>query len=128
MAHPNKAILIGVSLLVVVLAGAGFGWSSLRHHREANDLMLFGNVDLRQVDLAFNNSERIEAVTVQEGDHVQAGQVLARLDSERLRPQLDEAAAQAEAQAQVLERLRRGSRPEEIAQARANVASAQADA
>lgn len=125
---PNKALLIAVPLVAVVLAGAGFGWSSLRHRHTDSELMLFGNVDLRQVDLAFNNSERIEAVTVQEGDHVHAGQVLARLDSERLRPQMDEAAAQAEAQAQVVERLRRGSRPEEIAQARANVASAQADA
>jgi HlyD family secretion protein len=42
--------------------------------------------------------------------------------------EIAQAAAQVAAQWQVVERLRKGSRPEEIAQARANVASAQADA
>ena len=124
----RKAMLIAASALVLVLAGAGFGWSALRHRQAQSELTLFGNVDLRQVDLAFNNSERIESVTVQEGDHVLAGQLLARLDSGRLGPQVDEAAALEEAQAQVVERMRRGNRPEEISQVRANVASAQADA
>jgi len=41
--------------------------------------VLYGNVDIRQVQLAFNNSERISVVLVQKGDHVQRGQVLARL-------------------------------------------------
>jgi HlyD family secretion protein len=124
----RKILLIAAPALILALAGAGFGWSGLRHRQAQSELTLFGNVDLRQVDLAFNNSERIESVTVQEGDHVLAGQLLARLDSGRLAPQVDEAAALEEAQAQVVERMRRGSRPEEISQARANVASAQADA
>jgi HlyD family secretion protein len=91
-------------------------------------LVLFGNVDLRQVALPFNNSERIAEVLVEEGDHVQRGQVLARLDVSRLKPQVDQAEAQAAAQRAVVERLRNGSRPEEIAQARANLESAKADA
>jgi len=115
-------------VLIIALIGAGFGWSALHRRHIHSELTLFGNVDLRQVELAFNNSERIETVLVQEGDRVRAGQVLARLDSQRLRPQVDEATAQLEAQDQVVERLRHGSRPEEIAQARANVMSARADA
>jgi len=129
MAAPNrKTLLIALPALAVLLSGAGFGWSALHRHREVTELTLFGNVDLRQVELAFNNSDRIAEVNAQEGDRVHAGQVLARLDSERLRPQVDEATAQLEAQRQVVERLRHGNRPEEIAQARANVQSAQADA
>jgi HlyD family secretion protein len=58
---------------------------------------------------------------------VRKGQVLARLDTSRLEPQLAQATAQAAAQRQVVARLRNGSRPEEIAQARANVDSAKAD-
>jgi HlyD family secretion protein len=49
------------------------------------------------------------------------------LDTSRLSPQVVQAEAQAAAQAQVVERLRSGSRPEEIAQARAHVESAKAD-
>jgi HlyD family secretion protein len=90
--------------------------------------MLYGNVDLRQVALAFNNSERIAAVLVQEGDRVQRGQVLARLDGSRLEPQVAQAEARVAARRHVVERLHNGSRPEEIAQARANVVSAKADA
>jgi len=128
MAVPRQLLFVAVPLVVLSLAGAGWGLSSLHRGRDVQDLKLFGNVDLRQVDLAFNNSERIVEVNVQEGDLVRAGQVLARLDTGRLRPQADEAAAQVAAQRQVLERLRHGSRPEEIAEARANVESARADA
>jgi len=50
------------------------------------------------------------------------------LDTARLELQLAQAEAQAAAQRQIVERLHNGSRPEEIAQARANVESARADA
>lgn len=91
-------------------------------------LVIFGNVDLRQVSLAFNNSERIVEVLVREGDKVGPGQVLARLDTSRLAPRVAEVQAQTDAQQQVVNRLHNGSRPEEISQARANLAAAQADA
>jgi membrane fusion protein PltH len=118
-------ILLGVTVAATV---AALGWRSARQRRAAPGLVLHGNVDLRQVDLPFNNSERIAAVFVQEGDYVHAGQLLARLDTRRLEPQLMEAQAEAAAQRDVVARLHHGSRPEEIAQARANVVSARADA
>jgi len=92
------------------------------------ELRLYGNVDLRQVELAFNGSERIAEVLAQEGDHVTQGQVLARLDTSRLIPQVAKAEADAAAQQQAVARLRHGNRPEEIAQSRANVDAAAADA
>jgi HlyD family secretion protein len=111
------------------LAAAAYPvWWLLNRGSEPTELTLYGNVDLRQVELPFNNNERIAAVLVQEGDRVAKGQVLARLDTSRLEPQVAQAAAQVAAQGQVLARLRAGSRPEEIAEARANVASARADA
>jgi HlyD family secretion protein len=112
---------------LVFLATGGFLWWRNYHADESRELILYGNIDLRQVQLSFNNSDRIAEVLAQEGDHVRKGQVLARLDVSRLEPQLAQAAAQAAAQRQVVNRLRNGSRPEEIAQARANVDSAKAD-
>jgi HlyD family secretion protein len=118
-----------VALIVVLLAVTGtvasVPWWLTHRHKTAQELTLYGNVDLRQVELAFNNSERIAEVLVQEGDHVQRGQVLGRLDTRRLEPQVAQAEAQAAAQRQVVERLRHGSRPEEIAQAEAQVAAQQ---
>jgi HlyD family secretion protein len=90
-------------------------------------LLLYGNVDLRQVELAFNNSERIAEVLVQEGDRVTRGQVLARLDTSRLKAQEATAEATVQGQQAVVRKLHAGSRPEEVAQAQANVVSAKAD-
>jgi HlyD family secretion protein len=114
--------LITVSLIAAVVA-----WWMLHRESAPTHLTLYGNIDLRQVQLSFNNSERIAVVLVQEGDRVRQGQLLARLDTARLEPQLAQAEAQAAAQLQVVKRLRSGSRPEEIAQARANLQAAQAD-
>ncbi len=63
----------------------------------------------------------------QEGDRVHKGDLLAWLDTSRLEPMVAQAEAQLAAQDEVFKKLRTGSRPEEIAQARANVASAEAD-
>lgn len=120
------------SIVIIVIAAvaiaAGLAWWLTRRENGSGELILYGNVDLRQVQLSFNNSERIAAVLVHEGEHVRQGQVLARLDTRRLEPQVAQAQAEVAAQRQVVQRLRNGTRPEEIAQARANVESAQAEA
>jgi len=115
-------VVIGVAVAV------GLGLWLTHRHGERTQLVLYGNIDLRQVDLAFNNTERIAAVYAREGERVRRGQVLARLDESRLLPQLAQAQAVAAAQRAVVERMHHGSRPEEIAQARANVSLAAADA
>ena len=115
--------VITIVLALAAASAAGLSGQLTHNKTAATVLILEGNVDLRQTELAFNNSERIAAVLVQEGDRVRRGQVLARLDTSRLEPQVAQAEAQAAAQRQVVERLRNGSRPEEIAQARAQVAA-----
>ena len=119
--------LVIAVLVLAVAAAVGVWWFSGRG-KASQDLVLYGNVDLRQVALAFNNSDRIADVLVEEGDRVHRGELLASLDTGRLSPQVEQAAARVEAQRQVVERLRNGSRPEEIAQARASAESAEADA
>jgi HlyD family secretion protein len=84
-------------------------------------LTLYGNVDIREVDLAFGTSERISDLLVEEGDRVEAGQVLGRLRTEKLQAAVAAAEADATAQQEALHRLRAGSRPEEIGRARALV-------
>ena len=116
------------SLLIVAAAAAGAVWWFAHRESPPDELTLYGNLDLRQVDLAFNGSERIAAVLVQEGDRVHKGEVLARLDTSRLAPQVAQAEAQVAAQRAAVDRLHNGSRPEEIAQARANLDQAKADA
>ena len=109
-----KRAFVLLGLIVIVIA-AGLAFWLNRRDTAVREIVLYGNVDFRQIGLSFNNSDRIAAVLVREGDRVRQGQLLARLDTSRLSPQVAQAEAQAAAQAQVLARLRSGSRPEEIA-------------
>jgi HlyD family secretion protein len=93
----------------------------------AHHLTLFGNVDIRQVQLAFNDSERITALLVQEGDRVQPGQLLATLDTQRFAASVADAEDKVAAQRQVVARLETGNRPQEIRKAKADMEAAQAD-
>lgn len=122
---PKRIIPLAVVALLA-LAVLGY-WVFGRHHDDSH-IVLQGNVDLRQVELPFNDSERIAEVLVDEGTTVKAGQVLARLDTGRLLPRVAQAEARAAAQREVLRKLQNGARPEEVAQARAAVAAAQAEA
>ncbi|HEX4024999.1 MAG TPA: efflux RND transporter periplasmic adaptor subunit [Steroidobacteraceae bacterium] len=118
-----------LALVLVVLAAVAVAlWWTLGRRPERTALTLYGNVDLRQVQLPFNDSERVAEVLAQEGDRVRKGQLLARLDTGRLVPQVAKAQAMVEMQQQVVLRLLHGNRPQEIAEARANVAAALADA
>ena len=125
-----KSKIVFVILLLVAAGGiAGGAWWFSRGERAAsNMLVLHGNVDVRQVELAFNASERIVEVLVREGDHVKKGQVLARLDADRLQHAVEQAKAQVAAQQQVVARLVAGARPEEIRKARAELEAAAVDA
>lgn len=114
--------------VAIVLAIAGAAWWLTRSQPPGDTLTLYGNVDIRQVALAFDNSERIADMQVEEGDRVRAGQVLARQQTRTLQLEAERAQARASAQEQALLRLRNGSRPQEIAQARARADAATADA
>lgn len=122
--RPGKIqILAGL----LVLSGiAGFvAWLILdRRGGEASELVLYGNVDIRQVALAFDSNEHIATMLVREGDRVKAGQLLASLHKQRLQEIVARASAQVDAERQIVARLEAGSRPEEISKARADVEAA----
>jgi HlyD family secretion protein len=122
----NRSLVVLTILAVCALAAVL--WWILKPRAPTDLLTLYGNVDLRQVELAFNGSDRIEAVLAQEGDHVIRGQTLARLDTGRLNPQVQELEAQTAAQAAAVAKLHAGQRPQEIAQARAGFAEASDEA
>src|ERR1700733_1354632 len=109
----KKALVAGVLVLAAVAVGLGLRRLGGSSEKNPDRLVFYGNVDLRQVELAFNNSERIAEVLVQEGDRVRRGQILARLETGRLRPQVASAAAAVAAQQAMVQRLHHGSRREE---------------
>jgi len=123
----NKKKLIPVVVVLVAATVAG-GWWYLgrRDGKDETRLVLYGNVDIRETDLTFNNSEHIDRLPVQEGDRVHKGQLVATLHRERMQAEVAAAQARVAAQQAAVSRLEVGSRPEEVRQARANVAAARA--
>jgi HlyD family secretion protein len=117
-------------VLVLALAAAGGGgyvyWTQYRVEEARDHLTLYGNVDLREVALAFNGQEHIARVLVEEGAHVKKGDPLAELEQDRLQLAIEEVTAQIAAQGAVLRKLENGTRPQEIDRARAEVAAVEA--
>lgn len=121
----NKKIIAGAVVVALIIVALAF-WLMGRHDGDKSLLKLHGNVDIRQVSLAFEDSGRISTLTVDEGDRVRAGQVIATLDTRALKIQEQQALAQLDAQKQTVREQQAGARPEELDQARAQLSSAQA--
>ena len=122
----KKIIRPLIIVLAAAIAGGIWWYFGSRGAQESNQLLLYGNIDIREADLAFNNSEHIDKLLVQEGDRVHKGQLLATLHRERMQAEVAAAEARVAARKAVLARLETGSRPEEVRQAQANVAAARA--
>lgn len=118
---------IFIILIALILGGAitVLVWEKT-HPAQDSAITLYGNVDLRQVDLAFIQSERIENVLVEEGDVVKKGQKVAEQEKIRLQQSVDQAKELAEAARQRYLRAVNGPRKEDIAKAKANVQAATA--
>ena len=129
MKRRQKGIL---AVILVLLVGAGI--FAYHHHEEAakqaaaRELTLSGNVDVREVTLSFRGSDRVKDILVEEGDTVEEGQVLARLDTDELNINLRKTKAQIAAQQSTVAKLHNGTRAEEIAQAQQRYKAAEAAA
>ncbi len=119
----KRGLIVAVAILV--LGGAGwFAWSYLGPG--ASPDQLFGNVEIRQVDLAFNSEGAVMMMSKREGDPVHAGETIATLDPATYQSAVTLSQARRDAAQGELTKLLNGNRPEDIQQARANVANAKA--
>lgn len=124
MNKKTRIVVVGALLLVAVASYAGF--SAWRAERDANTLTLYGNVDIREVELGFRVPGRLLSLQLDEGDRVKTAQPLAALDPQPYRDALAVAEARvAQAEAN-LAKLKSGNRPQEVQQARAAVREAEA--
>ena len=89
--NKKKKILI----LLVILALIGAGWYFYTHRRvKINELTLFGNVEIRQVDLSFQVSGKIEKLLKEEA--VKAGELVALMDARDYQANFEKSIAEAE--------------------------------
>ncbi|WP_457574328.1 efflux RND transporter periplasmic adaptor subunit [Desulfolithobacter sp.] len=120
-----RTVLVGLLVLAAAVAGARYLYTT-RQAAPQSVLTLYGNVDIRQVQLAFQDVGRIVAIHVHEGDHVTKGELLAEIDDSRYQARLAQLEGELEAQKHEVARLEAGSRPQEVALARARVAAEEA--
>lgn len=121
--------LVAASLLAIWAASALAVWPfGDDTGDEAGRLVLHGNVDIRQVDVAFEVAGRIESIAVEEGARVDQGQPLAVLQAQRYRQGVGRAEGEAAAQRARLAALEAGTRPEEIRRFEARLEAARAEA
>lgn len=122
--------IVAVVAVILIAAGSYFYFSREKsaEAERAAELRLSGNVDLREVTLAFRQSDRISEIFAEEGDAVTTGQILARLDSRELNLTIAKVKSQIQTQEAAVLKLKNGNRPEDIAQVESKVRAAQADA
>jgi len=87
-----KKIIIIVLVLAALAVGGTMAYRSMQTD-PGDRILVSGNIELTQVDIAFKTSGRLLERTVNEGDPVQKDMVIARLDREQLLRQRDTAAA-----------------------------------
>lgn len=119
------AACVGVVLVFVVVLVVA---RSASHRTAGRTLTLYGNVDIRQVELGFRVAGRLAKLNFEEGQAVNAGMELAELDARPYEDEVRSAEAQVAAQEATLTKMINGPRPAELDQARAAVVDATAAA
>ncbi len=118
----KKIVIVFVLLLI-----AGFYYYKTNYAKnEIAPLTLYGNVDIREVDMAFRQGGRIESMNYEEGQSVKKGDILATLQTKPLEDALSIAKANQRLAEAELEKLQAGSRKQEKAKATHEVALAMA--
>ena len=113
-----------IVVLLLLAAALYAGWT--HYARRDTPITLYGNVDIRTVNLAFRVGGRLATLHVDEGDSVKAGQAIAELDTAPHNNALRQADANVASAAAQSALLQEGYRREEVAQVRSQVDQAQA--
>ena len=122
----NKKKLIILFSILIIAVMLIYEYIHGRSGKEPNILRVFGNIEIIDTEISFKIAGRVEERLVSEGERVQAGQIVARLDHTELVHQVALRKAEVEVARAALAELEAGPRPEEIAQAEATVRKAQA--
>jgi len=121
-----KRILLIFIIAVIIAALLYYYFTG--NEKEGNDFIkVSGNIETTEVNVGFKIPGRIVNLSVQEGDWVEHGKVLAKLDDEDLRHRFELAKATLNSAQAKLSKLLAGSRPEELREAEAVLFQAKSD-
>ena len=119
--NTNRMKLIGIVLFIIILfAGGGYRL----YLQNQNSLISTGTIEVTQVDITAKTYGYLKELKIKEGDTVTKGQVIATLDREDLKAQLEKNKASLLRVKTQLTDLEKGARFEELQQATANTKAA----
>lgn len=121
----NKRLLL-IGILVVIGIAAVLS-KRFTGRQDDGALLLSGNVEVTETDLGFKVPGRVMELKVEEGERVEKGGILAVLDSSELESLVAQNKANLNEVQARLKDIRSGARPQEIEQAKANVAYGEAE-
>lgn len=90
--YEGKKILGAFFVLLLIALIAGFLIYKF-FYKKTDSITLFGNIEIRQADLAFRVTGRIIRLYHEEGDYVRKGDLLAQLDDDTYKTQVMQALA-----------------------------------
>ena len=124
-----KSVRLVAIVALVVIAGLAATWAARRLNGGGETIAVTGTIEATQVEVSAKLTGRVVERTVREGQPVERGQLLVRLDAKELNAEARRAEAAVRAAEAQLLNLVSGARPEEIreAEARAGRARAQLD-
>ncbi len=88
-----KKLKFWIVLILIVIMAVFLLWLLVFKKDKKDELLLYGNIEIREVNLSFRVSGRLKELYFEEGDYVKKGQILARLDSDTFETSLKEAKA-----------------------------------
>lgn len=125
----NKLISKKWWILIVIILVGGFAYeqnskgeeipfdTEVATNRTLQEVVLFSGAiePASKVSLAFEKAGRVSYVNADVGDFVPAGKIIAQVNNQDIKGQLDQAKASVSIEESTLSELKRGSRPEELA-------------
>lgn len=123
---PTARFVKPILIIVVLAALAVTAWFVVPRFLDDGEtgLVASGTVEAIEAQLGFQSAGRIESLAQREGETVEAGAELGRLDRSELLARREQALAQVAAAQALLRELQSGFRGEEVAQGRAALSAA----
>jgi HlyD family secretion protein len=119
-AHPSRGLALGLAAFVALAAGCSA-------ETPENELRVSGFVEATEVQIASDVGGRILELRVAEGDRLNSGDLVARIDARDTELQIDRLRAERAGADAQLRLLRAGSRSQDIGQAEAQLRASEAD-
>lgn len=75
-----KRLIIAIILIIIIVCATIWAFAYFSLQKNPNELILYGNVDVRQVDIGFRVPGQVAELYFEEGDFVPRGKLMAKLD------------------------------------------------